>query len=690
MRNKLFVFFSLLIIASMVLAACAPQKVVETVIVAGTPQVITATPPPAAGPKEYKSKDPTTFTWATFGDPETLDPALDYETAGGGINQQIYDTLIFYLKVDPGTFVPQLATEVPDLKNGGISADGKTYTFKIRQGVKFQDGSDMTVDDVAYSFQRGILQGGSVSPQWLMTEPILGSSIDDVTMLFSSDVVSKAVNAPGTTVTDAITSVTDDPANLAKLPADVLKQACEQVTGAIVADKTANTVTFKLAQPWGPFIATLANTWGSVQSKAWVTANGGWDGDCATWQKFYGKSSDELNKSKLGVDAMGTGPYKLDHWTPNEEIVLVANDNYWRKDPMWEGGPSGAPALKKIVIKNMTEFSTRYAMMQAGDADYLSVGSQSDWPQMDQITGQVCDDMTGKCDPTSTPDAPLMVFKGIPQLTRTDAFMSFVIDNTGGNNFIGSGLLDGNGIPTDFFSDIHVRKAFAYCFNYDTYIKDVMQGEGTRSIDAMLPGEIGYNEKDPFYAYDPAKCTEEFKASTLKSADGKSLWDVGFRMTIAYNTGNTQRQTIAQIFQSEIAAVNDKFVIEVTGLPWPTFLKNQRAKKLPIFVSGWQEDIHDPHNWLVPYTLGTYGGRQSLPADLKKQFGDVIQRGVTEADPVKRAAVYAEFNKLYYDNVPTVLLAVPGTRRYIQRWVKGTVWNPIYGAPLYFYTVSKQ
>ena len=690
MRNKLFVFFSLLIIASMVLAACAPQKVVETVIVAGTPQVITATPPPAPGPKEYKSKDPTTFTWATFGDPETLDPALDYETAGGGINQQVYDTLIFYNKIDPGSFVPQLATEVPDLKNGGISADGKTYTFKIRQGVKFHDGSDMTVDDVAYSFQRGLLQGGTVSPQWLMTEPILGNGIEDVTDLFSSDVVSKAVNAPGTTVTDAIKSVNDDPANLAKLPADVLKQACEQVTGAIVADKTANTVTFKLAQPWGPFLATLANTWGSVQSKAWVTANGGWDGDCATWQKYYGKSSDELNKSKLGVSAMGTGPYKFDHWTPNEEIVLVANDNYWRKDPIWEGGPSGAPALKKIVIKSVTEFSTRYAMLQAGDADYVTIGSQSDYPQMDQLTGQVCDAMTGKCDPTSTPDAALMVFKGIPQLTRTDAFMNFKIDNTGGNNFIGSGLVDGNGIPPDFFSDVHVRKAFAYCFNYDTYIKDVMQGEGVRSIDVMLPGEIGYNEKDPFYAYDPAKCAEEFKASTWKSADGKSLWDVGFRMTIAYNSGNTQRQTISQIFQSELAAVNDKFVIEVTGLPWPTFLKNQRAKKLPIFVSGWQEDIHDPHNWLVPYTTGTYGGRQSMPADLTKQFAGIIQRGVTEADPVKRAAIYAEFNTLYYDTIPTVLLAVPGTRHYIQRWVQGTVWNPIYPAPLYFYTVSKQ
>ena len=200
MRNKTFALFSLLIIASMVLAACAPQKVVETVVVAGTPQVveITSTPAPTAGPKEFKSKDPTTFTNVTFGDPETLDPALDYETAGGGIVQNVYDTLIFYNKADPASFVPQLATEVPSLENGGISADGKTVTFKIRQGVKFHDGSDLTVDDVAYTFQRGLLQGGSASPQWLLSEPILGSTIDDITQLFAEDVVSKSVNAPGT------------------------------------------------------------------------------------------------------------------------------------------------------------------------------------------------------------------------------------------------------------------------------------------------------------------------------------------------------------------------------------------------------------------------------------------------------------------------------------------------------------
>jgi len=153
MRNKLFIVLSLVILASMVLAACGPtatpEKVVETVVVPGETVVKTVvvevpvepTAAPAAPAKEWKSADPTTFVAATIGEPELIDPSLTYETAGGEIIQNVYDTLIFYNREDPVSFVPMLATEVPSVENGGISADGLTYTFKIRPGVKFHDGT---------------------------------------------------------------------------------------------------------------------------------------------------------------------------------------------------------------------------------------------------------------------------------------------------------------------------------------------------------------------------------------------------------------------------------------------------------------------------------------------------------------------------------------------------------------------
>jgi peptide/nickel transport system substrate-binding protein len=700
MRNKIFTVASLLIIASMMLAACAqPAEVIKTVEVVKTVEImqegqtviVTATPEPKveAPAKEFKSNDPTVYVNATFGEAETLDPALDYESAGIGFILQIYDTLIYYNREDAVSFTPQLALEVPTVENGGISADGTVYTFKIRQGVKFHDGTDMTVEDVAYTFQRGLLQGGTFSPQWLMTEPILGAGLYDVV-----DLIDPALE--------------DDIEALLAVPAEDLVAACEKVTSKIVADPAANTVTFYLEQPWAPFVPTLANGWGGIMSKAWTAANGGWDGDCATWQNFYGKSSDQINETAIGRAPMGTGPYKLERWTPGEELVLVANEDYWRTEPAWEGGPTGAAKIKTVITKSIDEFATRYSMLQAGDADVAAVGSLADWPQMDELVGEICNLDESDCQPAENPDNPLRRIGGYPTATRTDFFFTFKVDTTGGNNFIGSGTLDGNGVPANFMSDLHVRRAFASCFNYDVYLNDVLQGEAIRSHGVMFPGMDGYQDDAPVYEYDLAKCEEEFKASMWKQVeveveqDGEmvkamewqpaedgdvSLWDTGFRLTIAYNTGNTSRQTMAQIYQDEMSSLNPNFIVEVTGIPWPTYLKNQRAKKLPLFPVGWIEDIHVTHNWVQPYAIGTYGNRQNLPADMKAQFSDMINRAVVEPDNAKREAIYHEFNQAYHDATTGLILFIANGRRYEQRWVHGWFANPI--APTYFYALWK-
>ncbi|MEZ4664096.1 MAG: peptide ABC transporter substrate-binding protein [Caldilineaceae bacterium] len=52
-----------------------------------------------------------------------------------------------------GSFVPKLATEIPTLENGGISEDLTTITWKLKEGVKWSDGSDFTADDVVFTWQ---------------------------------------------------------------------------------------------------------------------------------------------------------------------------------------------------------------------------------------------------------------------------------------------------------------------------------------------------------------------------------------------------------------------------------------------------------------------------------------------------------------------------------------------------------
>ena len=613
------------------------------------------------------SADPTTYVQATFGEPQTLDPALDYETAGASVLINLYDTLIFYERENPNVFVPQLATEVPSLANGGISPDGKTYTFKIRPGVKFHDGSLMTPSDVAYTFQRGILQGGSVSPQWLLTEPLLGNGIYDIAELIDPALV-------------------DDPEMLAGANPAELLAACQTVSNAIVADDAAGTVTFHLAQAWAPFLAILAQPWGSIQSQDWMIASGGWDHNCATWQNYYGIYPDQSSQTLLGSEENGTGPYRLYYWNPGVEIVLKANQDYWRAEAAWTGGPSGSPVIQTAIIKNVSDEAVRLAMLNSGEADSADILS-TDFTTLDAQTALVCNPDDSHCVPGQNPRGFFEMIQ-TQSHNRTDAFFTWQINTDGGNAFIGSGQMDGAGIPPDFFSDPNVRKGFAYCFNYDQYLQDVHSGEGIRSIDVMLPGMSGYNENDPYYSYDPLKCEAEFKASALVSTTGKSLWETGFNLVIPYNAGNLQRQVISEIFQKELAAINPKFIAEPLEMEWPDYLSVQRLGKIPLAATGWIEDYHDTHNWVVPYTVGTLGYRQVLPQDLLNQFADIIQRGVSQADPVQRATIYAEFNQLYYEQAPALLLFIPKGRHYQQSWVDGFFSNPVVSG-IYFYALHK-
>ncbi len=688
-KKTWWMLIAVLVVGSVVFGACGPAptpevvekevvvtqvvEVEKTVVVEGETQtetvvetvevVVTATPEPEEE-VSYTAKDPDTFyDIVGAGDTDTLDPAWNYESAGDAVILNVYEQLVTYDGADATSFVPGLA------ESWEISDDGSTYVFNIRDGVKFHDGADLTPEDVAYTFQRGVLQGGTWSPQWLFTEAFFGTGTYDIAELIDP-------------------AMSDDKEALQGADADKLMEVCEQVTNDVITyDDAAGTVTFQLSQAWAPFLATLAQSWGSVLDKDWAIANGAWDGECATWQDYYGVTSED---APLRDVMNGTGPYMFDHWTPGEETVLVRNPNYWRDEqgvPAFEGGPTGA-SVERVVKKLVGEWGTRYAMLQAGDADFVYVPRQN-VAQVDPMVGELCEwDVAAaefSCAPTETPDGMLRLFKGHPSTVRTDAMFVFDVSAEGGNPYIGSGQLDGNGIPPNFFSDVHVRRAFNYCFDWDIFIQDALEGEAVQNVGYLIPGMLGYEVDGPKYSFDLEKCQEEIEMAW----DGQ-VAENGFRMQIGYNTGNVTRQTIAQILQTSFSDIDPKYNVEIIGLPWPSFLAAIRASRLPVYVSGWAEDIHDPHNWAQPFLVGTYAHRQNLPEDMVAEFGELVNAGVAAGTPEERADVYHQLTQLDYDNAIAIRLAVATGRHYEPRWVGGYYYNPIYGADSRYFTLSKE
>jgi peptide/nickel transport system substrate-binding protein len=93
---------------------------------------------------------PGVLRYADIEEPESLSTLLSTQIVTADLSYLMFS--YFFNYDDRDNFVPEVATEVPTLRNGGISADGKTITYHLRRGVKWQDGVPLTAQDIVFTF----------------------------------------------------------------------------------------------------------------------------------------------------------------------------------------------------------------------------------------------------------------------------------------------------------------------------------------------------------------------------------------------------------------------------------------------------------------------------------------------------------------------------------------------------------
>jgi peptide/nickel transport system substrate-binding protein len=544
-------------------------------------------------------RNPDTFVTLRYGDPESLDPAYAYDTASQEIIwPTVYETLIAYDGSVLSKYKPLLATRVPSLQNGLISRDGLTYTFPIRKGVRFQDGSVMTPDDVRYSMLRFMLQDRDGGPSWLLLMPLTGK---------------------GST----------------RSSGGKFQVTYQEVARAVTVQ--GDDVVFHLAHPYGAFLSIMA-AWSLVLPRTWAAAHGDWDGSPGTWQRY----NNPKLQDRYEFDHMdGTGPFMLQAWDRQaKEVILVRNDHYWR-----------TPArLARIVIRDVSEFATRQLALRRGDADFIQV----DRPDQSKVQGM----------------AGVTITDNLPELVLQTLMFNWKIDTTA-NPDVGSGKLDGNGIPPDFFSDIHVRRGFAYAFDYATYIRDGYGGKALQPNSPVVQGLPCYDSTAPRYAFDRARAVAEFK-----EAWGGKLWDTGFKLTETYNTGNTPRQIAAQIVKDVVESLNPKFRIDIRNMQWSEFLQLTNAHKGTLYALGWAVDYPDPDDFVEPF-LASNGDYPKRNGYHNAEADRLVREGATTVDPAKRCAIYRRLTKIAYDDVPYLFVAQPQGFVVMRSWVHGWYYNAV-------------
>jgi peptide/nickel transport system substrate-binding protein len=258
----------------------------------------------------------TTFIYAGAADPTYLDPALVSDGESFRIARQIFDTLV---QLKPGTTVLQAGLA----KTWRPSRDGKTWTFTLRRGVKFHDGTAFNSAAVCANFNRwynwtGPFQDASASYYY---RQIFGGFKKNETT---------GVSKP-------------------------LYRSCRGV-GRYAVRITLN-------RRSGPFVPSLVLPAFAMQSP--------------TAMARYGANQGELASGTFrptGTYAFqhptGTGPFKFTSWTVGQRVVLDRNNAFWGKR---------AP-IARIIVRPISNNTSRLQALQTGEINGYDLVAPQDMP----------------------------------------------------------------------------------------------------------------------------------------------------------------------------------------------------------------------------------------------------------------------------------------------------------------------
>jgi len=209
------------------------------------------------------------FTFGRGGDSVSLDPINQADTESSKVCRQIFDGLLDFAP-ESTDVVPALATEVPKPEDGG-----RQYTFNLRDGVKFHDGTEFNAEAVVFNFERWRFTdnpyhkgGGSQTTEFSYYPGMFGGFDDD-------------------SIIDKVEAVDE------------------------------YTVRFTLKEPQAPFLKNIA---------------------MSTFVMASPKAIKE-NVENFWQEPVGSGPFKFVSWDKGSQIKLEKNDAWWGSDlPESEGG----------------------------------------------------------------------------------------------------------------------------------------------------------------------------------------------------------------------------------------------------------------------------------------------------------------------------------------------------------------
>ncbi len=235
----------------------------------------------------------------------------------------------------------------------------------------------------------------------------------------------------------------------------------------------------------------------------------------------------------FGQNAVGTGPFALESFTRDVELVLVANETYW----------GGRPALDRIVFRTISDDTVRFTELSTGGID---AANQIDFKDVDRLES----------------DSNLQAIAG--------DFLNM--------QYIGFNM------SLAPFDSLAVRQAVQHAVNKQNIADAIFYGRYTLGAGPIAPGLPGYDPSlAETYPYDPER------ARQLLAEAGIDGLEVELR-----NRANSFWPLIGQLIQADLAEIG--ITVNLLALEDAEFYAGLNDNSTAFFVNDWTWDNGDPDN----------------------------------------------------------------------------------------------
>ena len=318
----------------------------------------------------------------------------------------------------------------------------------------------------------------------------------------------------------------------------------------------------------------------------------------------------------------GSGPFMLKAYKPNDTLVLDTNESYW----------DGAPAIKHVLIKNVTESATQQLLLTKGDID---VARNLLGDQLKAISHD----------------------KNIKFVSSPKSTLWYMGLNTK-NQYLGN---------TD------VRQAMKYLVDYDGLQKTQFDGTGIKHQTFLPDGQLGADNETPF----------SFNLKKAKELLAKAGYPNGFDVTM--NVANkSEFRALAASVQNSMSKAGVNLIIQLADNK--TTLTKYRASEHDIYLGQWGSDYQDPNSNTDGYLNAPLAKRNQWTSPEREA---AVLAARDEKDPTKRAQMYMDLQKQALADSPYIIMFQQVETAAVRKNVDGFIIGPTFDLNLYRYTVKK-